>query len=288
MNILSEDGKSIVRLESWEEVFARPDFQRDVDPKEVKLKTILGRYEFGSKEACGLSNCHQQHQNGYLVLCSNNVETNIGHQCGKTYFGVDFEHMKKIFQKDLNVRNARANIEDKICQLDVVQQRIANLLKNGGNECFAKMRDYRDKVATGALRVKLERRAKNGDEKIFQVYDPTQQEIELEEARLNRRVTPEERAAMISKELVGLVYGARAFNSYIKIKILLKDDIPNLIEEANGIDTASLHPNEILAWSKRLDGIESGFDEIQRIIEDCKRFLVQSNLDTIKKYSHLL
>jgi len=38
----------------------------------------------------------------------------------------------------------------------------------------------------------------------------------------------------------------------------------------------------------RLDGIETGFEEIQRIIDDCQRFLVQSNLETIARYSHLL
>lgn len=288
MNILSEDGKSIVRLSSWEEVFARPDFQRDVNPKEMTLKTILGRYEFGTKEACGLSNCHTKHQNGYLVLCSNNIETNIGHKCGKKYFGVDFEHMKKAFRKDLNVRNARINIEEKICQLDVVKKRITSILQNGGNECFAKMRDYRDKSATGAIRVKLERRAKSGDEKIYQTFEPTQKEIEFEEVRLNRRVSPDEIAAMITKEQVGVIYGAKAFSSFTKIKKVLIDEIPNLIKEARDIDTASLRPDEILAWSKRLDGIEAGFEEIQRIIEDCKRFLVQGNLDTIAKYSHLL
>ncbi len=250
MNILSEDGKSIVRLSSWDEVFARPDFLRNVDPKEITLKTILGRYEFGTKEACGLSNCHQQHQNGYLVLCSNNIETNIGHKCGKRYFGVDFDHMKKAFKKELNVRNARINIEKKVCQLDVVTQRIASILKNGGNECFAKMRDYRDKTATGALRIKLERRAKSGDEKIFQTFEPSQEDIDFEEVRLNRRVTPEEKASMISKEQVGVIYGAKAFSSFSKIKTLLIVEIPQLIKEADEIDTALLNPDEILAQGK--------------------------------------
>ena len=93
---------------------------------------------------------------------------------------------------------------------------------------------------------------------------------------------------MISKEQVGVIYGAKAFSSFSKIKTLLIVEIPQLIKEADEIDTALLNPDEILAWSKRLDGIETGFEEIQRIIDDCQRFLVQSNLETIARYSHLL
>ena len=39
----------------------------DVDPKAVKLETIIGNYTQSDFVRCGLSTCHTKHGKGYLV-----------------------------------------------------------------------------------------------------------------------------------------------------------------------------------------------------------------------------
>src|SRR3546814_995823 len=78
--------KGFVRIESWDDIESRPGFAKDIDPRSVKLKAIIGSYTFSDYIPCGLSTCHQPHGNGFLVVTVDGRETNIGRICGKRHF----------------------------------------------------------------------------------------------------------------------------------------------------------------------------------------------------------
>src|SRR3546814_6138448 len=99
--------KGFVRIESWDDIESRPGFAKDIDPRSVKLKAIIGSYTFSDYIPCGLSTCHQPHGNGFLVVTVDGRETNIGRICGKRHFSVDFVQMRRVFLKDLNAKQNR-------------------------------------------------------------------------------------------------------------------------------------------------------------------------------------
>jgi hypothetical protein len=37
--------KGIVRIESWDDITSRPGFRERIDPKQAKLKAIIGSYQ---------------------------------------------------------------------------------------------------------------------------------------------------------------------------------------------------------------------------------------------------
>ncbi|MFC6523078.1 hypothetical protein ACFQAT_28340 [Undibacterium arcticum] len=92
-------NKSVVRLDGWDDLIGRAGFSTNLDPAEHDLDAIIGRYNIGERVRCGLSNCHTLHAKGYLVSTKSGRETNIGKDCGKAYFGVDFENLAKQFER---------------------------------------------------------------------------------------------------------------------------------------------------------------------------------------------
>src|SRR5580704_1957839 len=94
--------KGLFRIQTWADVSTRPGFTPNLDPVAFPLKAIIGRYVFGDQVRCGLKNCHTMHNRGYIVTAASGQETNIGKDCGKTYFSVDFEHVKRQFDLDMD------------------------------------------------------------------------------------------------------------------------------------------------------------------------------------------
>jgi hypothetical protein len=100
-------NKGLVKISTWEDVLHRAHFTSDLNPEEHELDTILGKYVFQDKVRCGLSNCHTLHGRGYLVTTKTGRETNIGKDCGKNYFGLEFEEAAKRFEADFAAHENR-------------------------------------------------------------------------------------------------------------------------------------------------------------------------------------
>lgn len=103
--------RGLQRIENFNDVYEMPGFCVDVDPNAVKLDTIIGNYTESDFVRCGLSNCHTKHGKGYLVKVEDGTVTNIGKDCGKTHFGVDFESMRQNFDRDIVNKERRENLK---------------------------------------------------------------------------------------------------------------------------------------------------------------------------------
>lgn len=97
--------KELTRIHDWADIQARPDFDGQLDPNAHELEAIIGSYALRDKIPCGLSNCRTLHGRGYLVATKDGRTTNIGKDCGRVYFGVDFETMLSQFTRDIAARN---------------------------------------------------------------------------------------------------------------------------------------------------------------------------------------
>lgn len=118
----SEQG--LITVQSWDDIVSLPGFVLDINPSEHQLEAIIGRYAFLDKIKCGLSNCHTPHGRGYLVITKAGLKTNIGKDCGKTYFGVDFETLSKKFDRDMTAAENRSHLCSFGFQVDELEAKI--------------------------------------------------------------------------------------------------------------------------------------------------------------------
>lgn len=86
--------------------------------------SIIGRYALGDQVRCGLKNCHTMHNHGYIVTAENGQETNIGKDCGKRYFSVDFEQVKRQFDRDMDAMENRDLLWSLTFKLGEIGERI--------------------------------------------------------------------------------------------------------------------------------------------------------------------
>lgn len=115
------------RIESWSDIESLPGFHKNIDPKAVKLSSIIGRYRLSDQITCGLSTCHHKHFRGYVVATSNGRVTNIGKDCGKTHFGVDFETLSRTFDREMLDQERREALRAAKNRLDGYLQQIEQM-----------------------------------------------------------------------------------------------------------------------------------------------------------------
>src|SRR4051812_44395665 len=77
-----------------EELRKRPDFIEEIDPKQTKLASLIGKYRFPRLVRCGLSDCHRPNKWGYVGKTVEGYEVMIGHVCGDGRFA-DFQKMRR-------------------------------------------------------------------------------------------------------------------------------------------------------------------------------------------------
>jgi hypothetical protein len=131
--ITLNSDRGFVKVESWDEILELPGFTLDLNPKEHELKDIIGRYIFKTHIKCGLSSCHTAHGKGYIVSTKSGPITNIGHQCGKTHFKIEFEQLSRVFEKSIQEHIYRENIGNFLIFMDLHEQTIKDL-RSGHNK----------------------------------------------------------------------------------------------------------------------------------------------------------
>lgn len=297
MDILSDDGTKLVeRLKNWEEMYSRPRYQRDVDPKLVNISRIISDYDMPNEDKCGLLSCHSPHKKGYLVICKwkegslQPVETNIGHICGKNIFGHTFDEHRKNYNRDINTIRYRELIIDHICNIEKNRSLIVSIRKaEGGDKAYASIRNLiQNRVLSPQLLTKLELRAASGNNEVIESVQATKEEIDREEVRLGRKLEKEEGERLTVQHSLGYIAGVRAVSDYRKIKEELVIQIPQLLKDLEEVKPEELTYTQLGTWSKRLNGLESRITKVRDYIEDCQRFTTELNIIFIKRNSQWL
>ena len=116
----------VVLFTSIAEYEVRPNFHAELHLTAEELDRIVGKYELpadrGSWAACGLNNCHREHRFGYVICAKDGRETNIGHDCGKREFDVEFEEVearyKRAVDSQARQRAIAALMEERVQLID--------------------------------------------------------------------------------------------------------------------------------------------------------------------------
>ncbi|MGH1374682.1 MAG: hypothetical protein ACRBBW_21785 [Cellvibrionaceae bacterium] len=122
--------RGLIKVETWQEIEELPGFTKDIDPKQYELKEIIGRYLFKDYIKCGLSSCHTPHGKGYIVTTKTGPITNIGRDCGKNHFGVEFEELSKVLETEIRLKTYRDTIGSFLIFIDQHKSAV-NKLRSG-------------------------------------------------------------------------------------------------------------------------------------------------------------
>ena len=125
--IILNTERGFVEVESWEDIKSLAGFVKNLDPAEHELEAVIGFYTFKYKVNCALTTCHQPHMNGFIVKTKNGILTNIGKDCGKTHFGVEFEVLIKQLDRAYKESENRKKLDSFNSQVESVEKNISEL-----------------------------------------------------------------------------------------------------------------------------------------------------------------
>lgn len=272
----SEQG--LISVENWEDVESRPGFVTDLNPSNHNLDSIIGRYMFKDKIRCGLSNCHTPHAKGYIVTTKEGLSTNIGKDCGKRYFGVDFETMSKKFDRDITESENRSRLCGFSFQVDEIERELNDLRQKprGANWVYKKTRplvsaghDFPEPVVR-----QISAMIKNGTNVLTIEREATSSEVDSLEAMQGRSIP---RPHIIS-EPVAEISGLPALYPENDLKALLVTDLETNLHEFKEKDIDSLTFDELRRWSKWAASVENTLERAANAVALGGDLLTQSNL----------
>lgn len=273
----SEQG--LINVENWEDIELRPGFVTDLNPSDHQLESIIGRYLFKEKIKCGLSNCHTPHAKGYIVTTKVGQSTNIGKDCGKKYFGVDFEGLSKKFDRDIKEKENRDRLYSFSFQIEEVEQAISDLRKKeyGADWVNKKTRPLisAGKDCPEVVVRRISTMIKTGTNILSIQREATLEEIETLEAMQSRKI----QRPHIIEESVAEIAGIQALYPEYDLKKLLVYDLGENLQAFKGKDIDSLSFDELRHWTKWVSSIENTLERAATAVTLGNTLLSRNNLE---------
>lgn len=274
--------KGYARIESWDDVLSRPGFATDIDPRTVTLKSIIGSYSMATFQPCGLSSCHTPHGRGYLVACSDGRETNIGKDCGKKYFSVDFERMAKIYDRDLRAQERREALVAFQHSIPMVKARIQQLKEGarGANWIHRHLAPFGGSASLPPDACRVVARAIKGRSGALTVPRlATSEEVERMRAQGQRVAN----GPVYVDEPAGQLEGLAALYPENDLRVLLVDrlDLLATVEAAN-VDT--LTDAQLRTFANWVVTVEPALKQAEAAIAMGHAFLTRKNLRQLEQF----
>jgi hypothetical protein len=282
MIVVNENGKTLVKVATWSEMYQRIGFQQYADPKSIQLKEIIGWYSFDIKGPCGLTSCRTEHLRGFIVDLGGSKETNIGNVCGKKHFGVIFKQLKEAFRLERNAQQFREDIAARQSEALALLARLQHLREGEyqADDCYRKMNKQMSQLFDEQTSRALRRKAQRNDNRIIRSVALTADEKDLglgfgrdEEFR---------------EELVGVVNGIQATNTYARLSPRRLDTFQAEIEAFAALDAENLTHKQLQEHGRWLSRLDKTFEDLDETLADCQRFLVPENLATIRAQKYNL
>lgn len=275
--IIINTDLGLVKVEHWDEVLALPNYTADLDSNQHELSTIIGRYLFRDKVRCGLSNCHTQHEKGYVVTTKSGAVTNIGKDCGARYFGVDFEDMTRKFDRDLHEREMREQLASFSFRIESLEDRLHEIRRaEKGADWIHKRLHALQTISNetpGEVVRRLSSMVRAGSGTLSRQREATAAEREAARAT----------GAKISmsyyvEEPIGEIVGIQAMYPDYDLRKLLVIEIDENLKEFKTMNIDTLTYDQLKRWVKWQFGIERVLDSVREAILFGQRLLTRENL----------
>ena len=135
-----------ITLNTWADIAARPYYISSVDAEECRHARVTAVYSFGEKTVrCGVSDCLEDHGQGFLVSISDHKETNACEGCGQRLFSLTFKQQKKTLRDEVRIRDQRVRLNTILQQSDAIKGRVNELKRrrHGANWLYQSLTNFR-------------------------------------------------------------------------------------------------------------------------------------------------
>lgn len=280
--ITLNSDKGLVKVEGWEEIQSLPGFISDLNPAEHKLESIIGRYAFKDKINCGLSNCHRPHGKGYIVKTQPGLLTNIGKDCGKTHFGVDFETLSRKFDRDVTEAQNRDLLWSFSLQIDDLEAKVADIRHrtHGADWINKKLSQLQTPGSSPEeVRRKLSDMVKARSGSLSCPREATDSEIETREATQGRKIP---RPYFIDEHVANIA-GIEALYPENNLRGLLVLGLEENIKAFKEKEIDSLTYEDLRRWTKWVSSVEATLEKAAKALAHGNAFLSPANLEPFLK-----
>lgn len=266
---------------SWTEIEEIAGYVKGLDPAKHKLKAIIGSYHLKDIN-CGLSECNSLHDKGYIAQTQSGAVTNLGHICGKKYFGIDFTTFANQHNREVTAKINRDLLSTFSLQLDDLEYEIKNLraseqgidwiyltsqnLKIRGKDCPDEVVSAISKMIKS--RTNILRKSRQATEEEIKI-------VELSQKRIGRPYYVEENLAVIS--------GFEALFEENELKRLVITELEEKIKPFKSLNLENLTYQELAAWAKWAASVETTKVKIKASIDAGVNLLRSSNLVAFKE-----
>lgn len=276
--ITIKTDKGLADVANWEEITDRIGFMPNLDPAKHELASIIGRYAFATEIHCGLSNCHQGHKKGYLVATKDGRETNIGKDCGKTYFGVEFVDLARTFDRDIEERDYRDALWKFRFKEDQCLARLAELRADGADWVYkgAQALSSINKGCPTPVVREIDKMVKRRDGHVVHEREATREERDMEEARTGRNLP-----SMTIAQTVATIRGIEALYPENDLRKLMIIDLDAPLRDFAQVDIDALQLGALRKWSIWAGTVEGTLTRITEIRDLGRVLLTTDNLKVL-------
>ncbi|MCE9902378.1 hypothetical protein [Hafnia paralvei] len=277
----------IIEINCWQDIEERPHFRTNIDPTNVELREIIGSYQFDSDVRCGLSTCHQPHKRGYIVMTKDGWETNIGKDCGKNYFSVDFVEMKVKFDRDVKrsiQRDTIKNAKEKAPELlDIVNQ--LRKQHHGADWIYQKIAKLRNRSDIGEIPAsELRKMLKERRKELLASRKASKKEREEAFARDPSLEDKYEGKPYFITTVVGSINYIEAMSKEHDLKETLIRDVSRTLNVLIDSNLESIRDRDLSLLAKDANAVEAKIQKAKESIEIGRRFLTKENLTPLAEW----
>ncbi len=262
MSVFNIDEK--ITFNSWDDIAHRSYFESPVEFRKNRYARVAAVYSFKDQSACcGMSDCLKSHRRGFLVVISDEKETNLCETCGRKLFDVSFEDQEKILQDQAHIREKKIQINTVLEHVDDIKARIKKLKQEpkGANWLYRVLTNFRRTYPIDLLAA-LKALAMNTDDNAI-------------------IATLTENEADISKlEHVKQLQGLGIFVADIREELIGKILKP-LIKMEELVDNYDVNTS-LTSHCKWVDNLEEQFTCAEYLVEEGRAFFDTENLERLK------
>ncbi len=271
-------GDVAILFKSHEEITGRENFQAQIQVANGDLDRIIGGYDFDREMQlrCGLNNCNQLHQRGYVISTKQGVETICGNVCGARELGVDFTEMVARFTARVDEQKRRQSIQELQQSAEVSLAR-CHALKRAVDSVYPALAEIRS-----ALRRDTD--INRATELLIREGGRVRVRQELTAAEQQLATDTKQRANLVT---IATVQGINALRDYPKAANTIEHDLLATIQELQKLDAASVKGRALTAITTKINAFPSAFAFLDQFLEDAAAFLTPQNFGNLEHIAYM-
>ena len=281
MITLTDERGLIFSPKNWAEIEEIPGYVKGIDPDKHKLKAIIGSYHLKDIH-CGLA-CNAAHDKGYIAQTQSGAVTNIGHICGKKYFGVDFTTLANQHNREVTAKSNRDLLSTFGLQLDDLEIEICELRKSEfGIDWIYKTSQnliISGKECPDAVVNSIHAMIKAGSNVLQKTREATEVEIKAAELSQRRRVD----IPHYVQEDIAVISGLSVLLKENDLKDLAVIELEEKIKSFKHLIIDDLPHSDLASWAKWVSSVESIKDKLKVSMQNGTNLLKSSNLYPFKE-----